>query len=172
MSSHSSALLHAEPNVIRAGVHHDINIVIVQTRSVRAIPSVCPSGERSTSGPAHVEPGHVFAPVLTARSRGVPLAESSSTGNRKISWLVRSKSQISDLVVLVIRVVVPLRVAGTPRLPGVPFESMRRQKKFRTCRRRSTSTSAGAPSSPSQPQFQLRLSVPSLLPCPLASLCL
>ena len=31
----------------------------------------------------------------------------------------------------------------------------------------------GAPSSPSQPQFQLRLSsVPSVLPCPLASLCL
>jgi hypothetical protein len=41
---------------------------------------------------------------------------------------------------------------------GVPFASISSVKKFFTCCRRKANTSGGAPSSPSQPQFQLRLS--------------
>ena len=52
---------------------------------------------------------------------------------------------------------------------GMPLASSSRQKKFFACRWRRAITSAGTPSSPSQPQFQLRFSaVPSVLPWPLA----
>src|SRR6476619_705003 len=56
---------------------------------------------------------------------------------------------------------------------GVPFASISKVKKFFTCRLRKARTSGGARQSPSQPQFQLRLSFgPSVFPCPFASLCL
>src|SRR5690242_13097439 len=55
---------------------------------------------------------------------------------------------------------------------GVPFASISRQQKFLTCCLRKASTATGASPSPSQPQFQLRLSLgPSVLSWPLASLC-
>ena len=52
---------------------------------------------------------------------------------------------------------------------GMPLASISSQKKFFACRLRSAMTSAGTPSSPSQPQFQLKLSyVPSRFPWPFA----
>src|SRR5690606_21895124 len=79
---------------------------------------------------------------------------------RNTSALVSSRSQSSQVVSLswLYGLLLPPCVfmnSSPATNMGVPLESINSAQKFFTWRLRSASTSAGAPSSPSQPQFQL-----------------
>ena len=167
--------------ILPVGIDHDVKVFISKFR---------PSQEsrRETASPVKdpppllfpVPPLDIFTPVATPPDGWMGLSEhdqclSSEKAQHFPIVLEKVPIQPGDFIVLVIRVVVPFLGAhefvASAEHRG-PLASISRQKKFFTCRLRSAMTSEETFESPSQPQFQLRLSlVPSVLLWPFASLC-